>query len=151
MGGAAPGDLSAQKLDHFSQILRRQLADLEADIESLTRRLGEAANVPSWQNPNRKLIDQAVSLDIAEADRSIKDLEADLARLISSGLSVTRLASLPDGDPGERSVDDELDHIIATIAASVPPAPRRRRRGAGFGRCARLRTVTSGSVRIPTR
>jgi hypothetical protein len=125
---AGLGDLPEEKLEHFSQILRQQLANLEKDIERLVQRLGEAASIPPWQTPSQRLIDQAVSLDIAQADQFIDDLEADLARLIGSGMRVTRLASLPDDAPEERSIDKELDEILATLAASAPPARRRRRR-----------------------
>lgn len=122
-----PEPLPEQKLEHFSQILRQQLAQLDAEIQGLLARLAEAANLPSWQNPSPRLVDQAISRDIAHADRFLQDLEADLARLAASGVRVTSLASLAEDD----SVADKaerLDALLDAITASAPPAPPRGRR-----------------------
>lgn len=119
--------LPEQKLEHFSQLLRQQLAQLDAEIEGLVARLGRAADVPSWQSPSPRQMDQAVSRDIAQSDLFIQDLEADLARLAASGTRVSGLASLPAEDSA-RGAEQRLEELLALIAASTGPKPGRRRR-----------------------
>ncbi len=128
------GHLSAvppQRLAHYNQVLREQLAELEAELERCV--LPFRHNLDGWgRGPamTPAVVDQNFSADIAQLRAAIRDIDADLVAFRDPAQLRESLAHYPleqdDVDPFDVS---ELLGIFE--APSQPPAPRgkKRRRG----------------------
>jgi hypothetical protein len=118
--------LTPQKLNHYNQILREQLAELEAELRNSQAPFREFL-VRGWRAPLRtEEVDRQLNADMKQMRQTIRQIEADL---IAFGDPEKLRASL---DEGELEVEDELDPLenldeLVELMGSMQ-APRRGRR-----------------------
>ncbi len=119
--------VSPQKLAHFTQILREQLAELEAEVEHCTRPFMHLVDPYARRTAlTPAFVDLNLSADLATLRAGLSELEADLIAFRDP----TRLREALKHYELERAQDpDELSKIMSMFEGSAPPlrrSPRRR-------------------------
>ena len=122
-------NVSPQRLAHYNQILREQVADLEAELESCVLPFREQFDLDWDLALTPASVDQRLSAELAELRETLRDLEADLVTFRDPD----RLrAALKHYDP-EQDLDEgvgELNELLDSILGSAPaPRGKKRRRG----------------------
>jgi hypothetical protein len=116
--------LSAQRLDHYLGILREQLKELKAEIQTASASFQFAAPFKRTLSPED--VDRALTADIAELAAAIAQIEADLVDL----KDVEKLKAMLK-EIRELSDCDEFDELVEMslmMDAFASSAPSRRKR-----------------------
>lgn len=111
-----------QRLAHYNQILRDQLAGLTEELERCVAPFREALAASGRGAPTPKLVDRQLSAEIAELKTAIRSLEAERLALRDPQ---RRAQVLRDYQP--RAGDEDLDDFEVPFDV-VYEAPRRRGR-----------------------
>ncbi len=123
LANVAPG-----RLAHYNQILRDQLAELDAEIFHHVLPFSETIGMPS-RSIAPALIDRYLSADITQLRVLIEQAEDELAALqdpkkLSALLKRVSLHSEDD----DMDIDEFVDMMKMFAGDSIAPAPRKRRR-----------------------
>ena len=115
--------LTPQRLAQYTQILREQLANLEAELAHFMQPFVVAMGGRRDNRLNPSDVDRAISLDLAQMRRTLRQLQEDLVAFRDPVHLRRRLAEaqMPSPDPF-----DDLEEI-AELMGGFQPAPRRRR------------------------
>jgi hypothetical protein len=115
--------LTPQRLAQYTQILREQLANLEAELEHFMQPFVVAMGGRHDTRLNPSDVDRAISLDLAQMRTTLRQLQDDLVAFRDPAYLRRRLAEaeMPSTDPF-----DDLEEI-AELMGGFQPAPRRRR------------------------
>jgi hypothetical protein len=122
-------DLSAvsrERLGHYNQILREQLAELDVELEQCTAHFRQSVDRPRGRSLTIADVDRDLSAACARLSRVIRELRADLVvfrdpEKLRRSLKDFELEPEPD-DP------DDLEAFVAIFQATPPRRPKRRRR-----------------------
>ncbi|PKO93700.1 MAG: hypothetical protein CVU16_04940 [Betaproteobacteria bacterium HGW-Betaproteobacteria-10] len=113
--------LSGERLTHYNQVLREQLAELKAEVEALTAPFKEHFE---WQrNFTPQDVDRKMSADIISAQRDLKEIREDLERLQNPA----ELKPFIE----EMQIEPEFadDSLLNIFLDSIAPPPPRQKRG----------------------
>ena len=121
-------NVAPERLAHYNQILRDQLADLDAEIFHHVLPFRETMGIPS-RSIAPELVDRYLSADITQLRVSIKHAEQDLAALqdpkrLSALLKQVSLHTVDD----DMDIDEFVDMMAMFAGENIAPAPRKRRR-----------------------
>jgi hypothetical protein len=122
--------VSPQRLAHFIQILREQLAELEAEVDHCVLPFHQiigafrprAALTPA-------LVDQHLSADLATLRAALRELQADLVTFRDPATLRESLEHYELEQDDDLADPDELAELMSAFGAAVPSkrrAPRRR-------------------------
>jgi len=116
---------SPQRLAHYNQILREQLAGLESELERCTEPFRDIMD-PGWgYTLTVTAVDQRLSADLARLRAVIRELQEDLVAFRDPG----RLRDKLKHYVLEERVDEPLDlDGLRDIFQAAPPAPRGKSR-----------------------
>lgn len=114
--------VSPQRLAHFNQILREQLAELEDELAHCTLPFRQALG-PGVRSAavTPAVVDQCLNADLARLRMAIRELQQDMVAFADP----VKLRDSLKHYPLEQ--DDELDDLAALMSAFGAPAPSRRR------------------------
>ena len=118
--------VSPQRLAHFSQILREQLAELDAELAHCVQPF---RNAVGWgRNPTPAMADLQLSADIATLKSAVREIQQDLEAFRDPARLRDSLKHYPlehdDGDgPGD------LTGLLGLFAGHAPAPRGKRRRG----------------------
>ena len=114
--------VSPQRLVHYNQILREQIADLEDEIESCVLPFREQYDLAWNAVLTPAVVDQRLNVELAELRVTLRSLEEDLVTFRDP---VRLRASLKHYDP-EQDIDDDIDELNDLLDNFLGPAPARR-------------------------
>lgn len=114
--------LPRQRLAHYNQVLREQLAELEAEIEAVAMPFGMAAQLPPFATLTPEQVDRRLSEDIAQLRLDIEQARSDLTDFRDPA----RLRQFLKDYRFEADWDEELIELAAM--AEMFGAPQRSRR-----------------------
>lgn len=114
--------VSPQRLAHFNQILREQLAELEDELAHCTLPFRQALG-PSVRSAalTPAVVDQCLNADLAQLRMAIRELQQDMVAFADP----VRLRDSLKHYPLEQ--DDEPDDLAELMSAFGAPVPSRRR------------------------
>lgn len=118
--------LTPQRLAQYTQVLREQLANLEAELEHLMQPFVAAMGGRRDTRWNPGDVDRALNIDMAQMRRTLRQLEEDLVAFRDPVQLRRRLAQaeMPAPDPF-----DDLEGLAEMMSGFQPaPRPRRSRR-----------------------
>ncbi len=114
-------NLSAERVAHYNQVLREQLAELKAELESLLEPYRMLVRFRLKLKPSD--IDQALDAEVVHQKINLRQLEADLVAYADP----KQLALvLKDYQPDDGI--DEFEALGALMDNFIAPPPRRRKR-----------------------
>jgi len=124
-------NLPPQRLTHYNQVLREQLAEIEAEIHALVMPLCAAAQISYFSGLAPHAIDQSLSAAIAHTRTDIAAIHADMAafkdpKVLRQALKQYKASA----DYDDYGMDDDMDvfEALAELAKiSSPPKPTSRR------------------------
>lgn len=124
------GSVSPQRLGHFTQVLREQLAELESEIEHSVMPFRLGAGWARSMTPAQ--VDQQLNADIAELQAAIRELRADLVAFRDP----VKLREGLKHYPLESDQNDDLDAgdligLLNIFATQRPPSRGKPKRGRG--------------------
>lgn len=119
--------LSAERLTHYNQVLREQLAELKAEVEAVT---APFQHFCQWQ---RKFtpgdVDRQMSAEIVNAQQDLRQVKADLERLQNPAELrrwIGEIETAPEFDD-----DQMLDILLNAIAPQRRPGKSSKKKAAG--------------------
>jgi len=117
--------LTPQHLAQYTQILREQLASLQAELTRTMQPFLTAMGGRDDSSLTPEDVDRQLSADMAQMQVVLRHLQADLVAFRDPDRLRSRLAEyvLETFDPA-----DELEHLALLMGDFQPPPPRRKRR-----------------------
>lgn len=121
--------LSGERLTHYNQVLREQLAELKTEVEAVT---APFKHLCQWQRKfTPEDVDRKLSAEIVGAQQDLRQITADLERLQDPAELKRFISEVPSD---EEILDEQmLDEIFLSAIAS-PPTPRKRSKKKAAGR-----------------
>ncbi len=124
--------VSAARLTHYNQVLREQLAQLEAELESHLMPLCVTMELrPDDPTLTPQRVENSFNADLALLRLDIQQVRDDALTLADPKLRVARLKEIQqvqrDDDEAERA--DDFDGLMSMLDAMAFAAPQPRRRG----------------------
>lgn len=116
-------NLSAERLDHYNQVLRGQLAELKAEVESLVAPFRML--VPFAPNLRHGDVERALDGEIARMTIEVKQVSHDLEDLRDPKTLARVVKQYRPDEVGPDEVDDLA--VLDALMEGFAPARRRRR------------------------
>jgi hypothetical protein len=113
-----------QRLEHYNQVLREQLAGLEGELECCVAPFRDSLGPAGRGTLTPTLVDRQLTAEIAQLKMLIRSLEADRLALRDPG---ARAEALRDYRPDTE--EPGLDELAPLFDLVLEPKRRRRRRG----------------------
>jgi hypothetical protein len=122
-------NVAPERLVHYTQILREQLADLDAEIAHHTQPFSDMLGIVG-RSIDPALIDQYLSDDIVRLREAIKGADADLVAFQDPKKMSTLLKKVSLYADDDYDIDDGIDELakLLSILEAGAPAPRRKKR-----------------------
>ncbi len=124
----------SEQLAHYNQVLREQLAQLEAEVQSLVAPFAFTLDLaPAQIVASPALVERALRDDIATARHAVAQLRGDLAAFGDPQQLRQRLKDMArsERDATAEEYDmslDDFDALLAQMESAAPPRRARRRR-----------------------
>jgi hypothetical protein len=119
---------SAERLAHYNQILREQLARLEAELESIVEPYRELMGLWSGWALTVAEVDRKLTMDITQLREALRQLTQDLVEFRNPVQLRARLRQYDlDDEPGELEAMQAMMEIATMLGDHRPPRRPRRR------------------------
>ena len=119
--------LSAERLTHYNQVLREQLAELKAEVEAVT---APFQHFCQWQRKfTPEDVDRKMSAEIVTAQQDLRQVKADLERLRNPAELRRWIGEIPTAQ--EFADDQMLDIFLGAIAPPRRPGKSSKKKASG--------------------
>jgi len=119
--------LSGERLTHYNQVLREQLAELKAEVEAVT---APFKHFCQWQRKfTPEDVDRKMSAEIVNAQRDLRQVKEDLERLQNPAELTRFLGEIPSAPTF--ADDQALDIFLDAIAPPRPPRKSGKKKASG--------------------
>ena len=119
--------LPRERLAHYTQVLREQLAELEAEIEAIVVPFRMAAQLPPFAIVTPEQVDRRLSEDIARLRLDIEQARADLTGLRDPA-RLRQFLKDYQSEPGWDEERVELAALAEMLGSRKPPRRAKRRK-----------------------
>ncbi|MBI3372726.1 MAG: hypothetical protein HY017_13355 [Betaproteobacteria bacterium] len=121
---------SNERIDHYNQVLRDQLAELEGEVATTTAPYRAMLGLSPWQTKlEPALVDAGLTRDVQQIKMMLNELRADLVALRDPA-RLREFLKHVEFDDGAGDYDDieDLALLFSTLEDSAGAGRRRRRR-----------------------